>query len=188
MGKRGSRGNEQAEGKQKVASGEAVSRLSRRESFLPALIALGSGALLLNKSLNEERAYEGLHQELFALLSASASGAGEAGRDVRAPKVLEIGVGQGVNVKYYPSGCEVVGLDPNLNQDAMSVAQVRWTYSYSLVSAGMTVIGMRRATHIFCLPPPLLVPFFSLSVQSQSAQHPVERRGGKGGIAPVSGR
>jgi len=33
-------------------------------------------------------------------------------------------VGEGVNVKYYPSGCEVVGLDPYLKREALSIAQV----------------------------------------------------------------
>jgi hypothetical protein len=102
--------------------------LSRRELFVPALLALGSGTLLLRNTIKDQTLYERIHQELFALLSSGREGGRERGQQQqqqqRPLRVLEIGVGEGVNVKYYPSWCDVVGLDPNLKREALSVAQV----------------------------------------------------------------
>lgn len=102
--------------------------LSRRELFIPALLALGSGTLLLRNTIKDQTLYERIHKELFALLSSGKEGGREGGQQQqqqRPLRVLEIGVGEGVNIKYYPSGCEVVGLDPYLKREALSVAQVR---------------------------------------------------------------
>lgn len=104
--------------------------LSRRELFVPALLALGSATLLLSNTIQDIQRYDETHKQLFAML-ASAPGGEEGGRgrqeqhqQPRRLRVLEIGVGEGVNVKYYPLGCEVIGLDPHLKREALSVAQV----------------------------------------------------------------
>lgn len=103
--------------------------LSRRQLFVPALLALGSGTLLLHNTIKDQQLYDKTHTQLFALLSSASGreGGSEGGQQQeqqRPLRVLEIGVGEGVNVKYYPPGCEVVGLDPYLKREALSVAQV----------------------------------------------------------------